>query len=529
MVNSLLAILLVVNSRSGSGHNFVFHYPKTPQRRDEIEQSIHNDTISWPYGLSDDIDTRSLKSKVEEDVEENDFNNNSSCSETNQENYDDALIEQLSIISNHSFDDIESEVSSHYNLTFFHLIFVLEPPELELCRQVDNIYNNLITKLTAALHYEQLRCGYVSKESELILSFRDYSDIRTKDDLMNIILQKSSLAKTIKQVYDAISTDSIAHVLVNDYIDLSLQIPPLVPTTFINSSDNDLHGYEYAHYPVIAPYHTLLLLEDAEELLKNMPLDANPTLVNLVQILTPTQRLADLCTLLDCSLAQIFRLAAHLIFWRKAKIIDVINVRNVYVVSPTADMNSQHFPALDLVTILASLSTQKPYFLSAVITSKEHRTMYLEAITYLLRKDLVVQLHAYIFVMVPQYVNTEEENQEKLRMSNVIDDNNNNGAEIGIVNGDSQVNHSDNSNNINTSPRTNSTDPVVLISPYEKACDSEREWLNKLVINQPKETANLFERLIKYFNGKHHIEEILFRESIKPKDLAGLFENASSK
>ncbi|CAJ0639352.1 7090_t:CDS:2 [Entrophospora sp. SA101] len=480
MVNSLLAILLVVNSRSGSGHNFVFHYPKTPQRRDEIEQSIRkednydfddeeeekekgddenyfdenylldNDTISWPYGLSDDIDTRSLKSKVEEDVEENDFNNNSSCSgcsnvnhntdsENNEqkESFNQLFGFEPSLLANILCPKLKT--TSKFQLSIDDITFVGQPPpELELCRQVDNIYNNLITKLTAALHYEQLRCGYVSKESELILSFRDYSDIRTKDDLMNIILQKSSLAKTIKQVYDAISTDSIAHVLVNDYIDLSLQIPPLVPTTFINSSDNDLHGYEYAHYPVIAPYHTLLLLEDAEELLKNMPLDANPTLVNLVQILTPTQRLADLCTLLDCSLAQIFRLAAHLIFWRKAKIIDVINVRNVYVVSPTADMNSQHFPALDLVTILASLSTQKPYFLSAVITSKEHRTMYLEAITYLLRKDLVVQLHAYIFVMVPQYVNTEEENQEKLRI--------------------------------------------------------EREWLNKLVINQPKETANLFER-----------------------------------
>ncbi|CAJ0862173.1 2899_t:CDS:2 [Entrophospora sp. SA101] len=477
MVNSLLAILLVVNSRSGSGHNFVFHYPKTPQRRDEIEQSIRkednydfddeeeekekgddenyfdenylldNDTISWPYGLSDDIDTRSLKSKVEEDVEENDFNNNSSCSgcsnvnhntdsENNEqkESFNQLFGFEPSLLANILCPKLKT--TSKFQLSIDDITFVGQPPpELELCRQVDNIYNNLITKLTAALHYEQLRCGYVSKESELILSFRDYSDIRTKDDLMNIILQKSSLAKTIKQVYDAISTDSIAHVLVNDYIDLSLQIPPLVPTTFINSSDNDLHGYEYAHYPVIAPYHTLLLLEDAEELLKNMPLDANPTLVNLVQILTPTQRLADLCTLLDCSLAQIFRLAAHLIFWRKAKIIDVINVRNVYVVSPTADMNSlpihieyfrQHFPALDLVTILASLSTQKPYFL-------------------------------------------------------------------------------------------------ILISPYEKACDSEREWLNKLVINQPKETANLFERLIKYFNGKHHIEEILFRESIKPKDLGSSY------
>jgi len=105
---------------------------------------------------------------------------------------------------------------------------------------------------------------------------------------MENILEKSSLARVIRKVYESISTDSIAHILINDYIDLSLQIPSLVPTT--NHSGNDITRYEYAHYPVIAPYHTLLLLEDAEVILKNMPLDANPTLVQLVQILTPTQR-----------------------------------------------------------------------------------------------------------------------------------------------------------------------------------------------------------------------------------------------
>lgn len=109
------------------------------------------------------------------------------------------------------------------------------------------------------------------------------------DELMELILERSTLANTIRQVYDSISTDSIAHVLINDYIDLSLQIPPLSPTMFF-TPDNDMAGNEYAHYPVIAPYHTLLLLEDPEEILKNMPLDANPTLVQLVQILTPTQR-----------------------------------------------------------------------------------------------------------------------------------------------------------------------------------------------------------------------------------------------
>lgn len=48
-------------------------------------------------------------------------------------------------------------------------------------------------------------------------------------------------------------------------------------------------AYEYENFPVLLPYHTLLLLEDPEEILKDIPLDANPTLVKLVQILVPYQ------------------------------------------------------------------------------------------------------------------------------------------------------------------------------------------------------------------------------------------------
>ncbi|RIA89323.1 nitrogen permease regulator of amino acid transport activity 3-domain-containing protein [Glomus cerebriforme] len=607
MVN-LLAILLVTSSSGGS--HFVFHYPKVPQRRDEIEQArrendldeefgddlLENDVITWPYGLTEDFDNWSLRSRLEEDNEDYDFNskkqanNNTGNDEIeynemnklfgfetrlladmfcpkhkdltkfqlsvddltfvgqpvflnsnidtkkrgiysrgrdlrkkiddndNSTNLDDdeGLQEQLSDTQNEEMSKISSSVASdhsnassthsmqqHQYSTFFHLVFVLEPPELELCRQVDDIYNNIISKLTSALRYEQLRCGYVRKEAELMLSLRENSGISTLDELMEITLEKSSLARTIRKVYDAISNDCVAHILINDYIDLSLQIPPLVPT--INFSDNDMIGHEYSHYPVIAPYHTLLLLEDPEEILKNMPLDANPTLVQLVQILTPTQRLADLCTLLDCSLAQMFRLAAHLIYWRKAKIIDVINLRNVYVVSPTADMNllptyieyfKQHFPNLDLVRILDSFSTLRPQVL---MVNKEIRTMYLEAITYLLRNDVVVQLHAYILVMIPQYIKkgyTQAEYEEKLRNS-----------------GDSEGHG-----------LASSMDDTAIISPFEKASDNETEWLNNFVSNQPKETVALFKRLIKYFNGKHHVDEILFRESLKPRDLSKILK-----
>ncbi|CAG8649733.1 4144_t:CDS:2 [Gigaspora rosea] len=457
---SLIAILLVISTSRGS--NLVFHYPQEPKRRDELERIA-----------------RKSSSKFQLSIDDLTFVGQPVFMNREEPSFEDVTTQTpFSVTSGNN--DVSSTSTKQQHSTFFHLVFVLDPPELELCKQVDSIYKYVITRLTAALQYEQQRCGYVRKESELIMSLRDNTDIASMDKLMEITLEKSSLARTIRQVYESISTDSIAHILVNDYIDLSLQLPPLAPTTLF-APDNDMEGNEYTHYPVIAPYHALLLLEDPEEILRSMPLDSNPTLVQLVQILTPTQRLADLCTVVDCSLAQIFRIAAHLIYWRKAKIIDVISVRNIYVVSPTADMNSlpayieyfkQHFPPdFDLVKILASLSTPKPYFKNPLV-SRELRTLYLEAITYLLKNDLV-------------------EFEEKLR------------------NGDYEGN----------GVSLNAMDETAPISPYDKASDSERVWLNKFVVNQPRETVTMFERLTKYFNGKHHVEEILFRETIKPRDL----------
>ncbi|CAG8500804.1 2294_t:CDS:10 [Diversispora eburnea] len=504
---SLVAILLLTNS-SYTRPQFVFHYPNIPKRHGEFDELarkfddsdeefgdlIENDVMTWP----NEIDNSSFKSHS--------FKLNSHKSGLHD------TIEDLKSAGDSNGKDIEPKDSfnklfgfekiilanilcpktnsSKFQLSIDNLTLVGQPVFLErqnTCmdtkqreeldnptnfdedeEQVDNIYKHIITKLTAALEYEQRRSNYVRKEADLILSLRENMGKTSMDELMELILEKSTLANTIRQVYDSISTDSIAHVLVNDYIDLSLQIPPLSPTMFFTPK-NDVAGYEYAHYPVIAPYHTLLLLEDPEEILKNIPLDANPTLVQLVQILTPTQRLADLCSVLDCSLAQIFRIAAHLIYWRKAKIIDVISVRNTYVVSPTADMNSlqthieyfnQHFPeALDLVTILASLSTPRPYFISTDVF-KDHRTMYLEAMTYLLRKDLVIQLHAYIFFMIPQHIKMGEEHPSNVDTNNGVMD-------------------------------------TSLISPYDKASDVERLWLNKFVESRSKDQTNEFKVMFK--------------------------------
>lgn len=43
----------------------------------------------------------------------------------------------------------------------------------------------------------------------------------------------------------------------------------------------------------------------------------------------------------------------------------------------------------------------------------------------------------------------------------------------------------------------NSSYDTAIISPVEKASDSERDWLNNFVANHPKETVSLFERFVK--------------------------------
>lgn len=402
----LLAILLVTDS--SRGHQCVFHYPKNPQRRDEApeltkddqdleevigEDQLETDVITWPYAPSEDIDRRSLISRVEQDIEEAEAAKQRYAQDPNDgnESYEvrtvfgftkDVLADALSPKSNTtekfqlSIDDLtfvgqpvflkrahkikdenqgnegnmeaspehdESIVDDHgyemerngmegetklvgeatntkqHHLSLFHLVFVLEPPELELNRQVDSIYEHVITKLTSALRYEQLRCAYVGREASLIASIKDEANVSGEhllvirtwprktladktthdsfdfagmsfDGTMDEILAKSTLAQTIAEVYHAISRGVTARVMVNDYIDLSLQIPPLAPSLFFSPLDSERDSYEYAHYPVIAPYHTLLLLEDPLEILKTLPLDASPTLVELVQIITPIQR-----------------------------------------------------------------------------------------------------------------------------------------------------------------------------------------------------------------------------------------------
>ncbi|CAG8506125.1 8378_t:CDS:2 [Paraglomus occultum] len=447
---------------NGGHGRFIFNYPKDPQRKHEIIDYTTGDEESDTETINenvpgDDTDKRSTLSRMELDTDDFDptpsrrrvggASRNDDGDEillgfkksyladlllprsgsikdfqlTIKKKDDDENVTDSQDIDQPAGAKVPSTTKPANRLTDFHLVFVLEPPELELIQHVDKMFKHVIAKITAALYYEQDRCDYVRQQADLIMQLKDAARLdKSADELMQITLKKSTLARTIADVYDAISIDSTAHALVNDYIDISLQIPSFSP----DQDDNRQDLYEYTQFPVITPHKTLLLLEDPQDILKAMPLDANPTLVQLIQVITPTQSLNAL----------------------------------------TADF-SQHCPNLDLITLLSELNTPAPSKLEDIIptTFKEQKTIYFDAIAYLLRKDLIVQLHAYILVMVPPYVHmgcTRDEYERKLR--------------------EGSYDHS----KIISTP----------IAPPEQASDAERNWLNNITARRPEEIRSLFDR-----------------------------------
>ncbi|ORX55436.1 UPF0171-domain-containing protein [Piromyces finnis] len=501
--------------------------PKSALCDQKFQLTINNLTfVGHPTLINSDsthqknsILNRYLKKKFEKNMNNISSNSNSSNNNINQYN----IITKSDKINNTRYAHLmsSSPTSSHYNsidtdsagsdeeetnkkmfskkdatnLTMFHVVFIIKPSdEKSFDNEIEKLYKNVILKLSHGLQHEQRYRSYVMQQIDLILSLKDES-YEDSSQLMDCILHQSSLAHDLATVYDALISNKIAHIVINNSVDLSLQIPPSLPSFEDNDeiilSEEQILNND-ASFPTLRPYHALLLLEDPEEIFKSFPKDPSPTLVELIQVVTPMQCFEELQSILDCSLSHIYKLAAHLVYWRKARIIDVISIRNVYVISPNANLDilpelckdfENHFPGTDLLSIFSELSIPRPF--SSVIPSKDQRTLYLEIITYFLRHNLVTQLHMYIYLSISQeikkrtiYSQSSTENEE--------------------------FSSSDNSS--------------IILNPSETS-DIENEWIKMLASTQSPAESALFLRLLPYFTGKYHVEEIIFRENLTRKDL----------
>jgi hypothetical protein len=132
------------------------------------------------------------------------------------------------------------------------------------------------------------------------------------------------------------------------------------------------------------------------DILSSLPNDSSPLLRQLVELASPTQSIESLSISIGCTLAYIMKLVAHLIFWRKATVIDVVRPRNTFRVAKCADLTS--LPALEdelasrmgtvhISSVLANLKA--PITFGAAFKTTDFKGVYLELLETLLRARII--------------------------------------------------------------------------------------------------------------------------------------------
>ncbi|KAG5461013.1 MAG: hypothetical protein BJ554DRAFT_6866 [Olpidium bornovanus] len=267
---------------------------------------------------------------------------------------------------------VPSGPTSATQTTSFHLAFILDPDPLERNRVTEEMYRQVVRKLTMALRHEQVR-------------------------------------------------DRIAQIVVNGYLDLSLQMPkirlpnvvgPVCPATEVEHgsaafdgarSDADFHhaagalqlradDVAYclpAGVPRFAPYFTLLLLKEKEEILRALPADASGVLIKFLEVLTPT---------------------------------------------------------------------------NALIPSRDQRSAYLGAVAFLLARGIIVQLHTYVYLLIPPHVKLGLLLDEYERLGY--------GSALAAVAGDT----------------------ARIVSMPAQSTEMERDWISKMAKGQTRAVAENFLR-----------------------------------
>ncbi|KAF2430605.1 hypothetical protein EJ08DRAFT_715240 [Tothia fuscella] len=310
------------------------------------------------------------------------------------------------------------------DMTMFNIVFVLNPPSLEHHSRVEEMYDYVVKRFAKTLKYQQAQSRYVSKESRLIIAMKDKAKESRAPiySLWPSIVNQSALARAMALTYDHISNNKIAHINLSEGSDTSFQIPqaistPYIPTptepqipglwlttaTLLDDDDADT---------MLSPHSALLLLDDDAALLKEVESDGKELsgpLSFFIRNLTPTKSLQKLSQVHSMSLKDVQFLARHLIYWRRARAIPPLRWRDIYIVSPNADMSTletaipafaARFPTLPSLPKILHMLSGPPRSYSTLMPSKDHRTAYMEILAWLMRGGWVTQLRTFAWVRV---------------------------------------------------------------------------------------------------------------------------------
>ncbi|XP_015190661.1 PREDICTED: nitrogen permease regulator 3-like protein isoform X1 [Polistes dominula] len=399
----------------------------------------------------------------------------------------------------------------------FNVVFALQA---QASHSVVKCYYDLSRRLGIALRHEEKRCGFLTDEIKIMVSTHDEITARSEGESdsdespYELILQKSLLARNLKTVFSSLSTCGIINIMINKWIQVRFCLPQKVHQSykkgfFINPEiiDRCLNS--------LRPYHGLLLLIEPSDLLDSLPIDSSPALRRLIQMYNPLKSIQTLAADSDLTLTQVFQLTGHLVYWAKARIIYPLCESNVYVVSPDAVLSNQlleafseQFPGLCLLQVISdfSLPTSISQKLNP-LSQPQQQTQLVKVIIWLLKNHLLLQLHTYV-----QYMPTVH----------------------GLVLPDSKEQTTFDVNNIDEAESSwdfDETSKGIITDIKEELSHTLHK--KDIFFNYPSESYDipsddrkLLDKLCRlgYFNGGHHLEEIMYLENIRRSQLLQILD-----
>uniref|UniRef100_A0A8C3LMC5 GATOR complex protein NPRL3 n=2 Tax=Chrysolophus pictus TaxID=9089 RepID=A0A8C3LMC5_CHRPC len=408
-------------------------------------------------------------------------------------------------------------------MILFNVVFALRA---NADPSVINCLHNLSRRIAIVLQHEERRCQYLTREAKLILAIQDEVSAMSEttegpQSPFHHILPKCKLARDLKETYDSLCTTGVVRLHINNWLEVSFCLPHkihYVATNFIppEAIERSLKS--------IRPYHALLLLNDEKSLLNELPLDCSPALVRVIKTTSAVKNLQQLAQDADLALLQVFQLAAHLVYWGKAIIIYPLCENNVYMLSPNAsvclysplaDAFSCQFRGHNLPSMLSkfSLPVSLSEFKNPLVPPVQEvrwgrmQELFGHWVTALpTRTGFRVPMFARAAGVLKWLFWSVSSSDDMTLTSPSMD---NSSAEL-IPGGDSPLNKRMTEN--------------LLASLLEH----EREAILNVPAAQNPEDLRMFARLLHYFRGRHHLEEIMYNENMRRSQLLMLFDKFRS-
>ncbi|KFD50530.1 hypothetical protein M513_08598 [Trichuris suis] len=374
---------------------------------------------------------------------------------------------------------VSNGLTDPVNILRYNVVFAIRA---EAPRKIIESFVTLAKEFALAIQHEENRCGYLTSQVKIMLDcFEIAQSHHSIKSVYDAVLKKSNLAQTLKQAFvDLLRTGTVS-LSVNGWIEVSWNVhqryskcltKPLFPDDVV--VDDGM---------VIKPYHAVLLLESVKSITDKMKPDHSTAIIRFLNASTPVKPLLVVARELDYDLEQVFRIVQHLIYWRKALVIFPLTEANVYVVDPEADLTrtslkkkfQRTFYSCCMGKILSSFSMPVP--LSQFIARcGDNRDVAVRMVVWFLQHGFLMQLHTFVYLCCT--------GTEKTSVSTPKD-----------------------------IPFCESTRRMLRIN-----CNlNELQFQDMLLAHRTSADPaqlELFVQLLPYFDGEHHIEEMMFFETL---------------